>query len=59
MTASVKPHPVKKGCMASLRRMHRDGKLAPIFIFLPPALVLFTIFVIWPILNAANFSMYK
>ncbi|MDR1935706.1 MAG: sugar ABC transporter permease [Candidatus Accumulibacter sp.] len=45
--------------MASLRRMHRDGKLAPIFIFLPPALVLFTIFVIWPILNAANFSMYK
>jgi raffinose/stachyose/melibiose transport system permease protein len=39
--------------------MHRDGKLAPIFIFLPPALVLFTIFVIWPILNAANFSMYK
>ncbi|GHU08485.1 sugar ABC transporter permease [Betaproteobacteria bacterium] len=45
--------------MASIRRMHRDGKLAPIFIFLPPALVLFTIFVIWPILNAANFSMYK
>jgi raffinose/stachyose/melibiose transport system permease protein len=39
--------------------MYRDGKLTTMLLFLPPALFLFTTFVIWPILNAANFSMYK
>jgi len=27
--------------------------------FLPPAVILFSLFVIWPILNAANLSLYK
>lgn len=37
----------------------RDGRLVTMLVFLPPALILFTIFVIWPILNSANFSLYK
>jgi raffinose/stachyose/melibiose transport system permease protein len=51
--------PQKKGAWARVVKMGHDGKLVPILLFLPPALVLFTIFVIWPILNAANFSFYK
>lgn len=39
--------------------MYRDGKLAAIVLFLPPALLLFTIFVVVPIGNAANLSLYK
>lgn len=39
--------------------MWHDGKLQAILVFLPPALILFTLFVIWPIFNAANFSLYK
>ncbi len=45
--------------MARLSRMQQDGKLATILFFLPPALVLFTIFVIWPIINAAHLSFFK
>ncbi len=49
----------QKGFVASLRRMREDGKLTAILFFLPPALLLFTFFVVWPILSAANLSLYK
>ncbi|MDR3438765.1 sugar ABC transporter permease [Telmatospirillum sp.] len=39
--------------------MWRDGKLTTIVLFLPPAVVLFTVFVIWPILDAAHLSFFK
>ncbi len=44
---------------ARIARMHRQGKLTALLLFLPPALVLFTLFVIWPIFNAANLSFFK
>jgi raffinose/stachyose/melibiose transport system permease protein len=39
--------------------MWRDGRLTALVLFLPPALVLFTLFVIWPMLNAAHLSFYR
>ena len=39
--------------------MYRDGKLGAILVFLPPALLLFTLFVVLPIFNAAELSLYK
>lgn len=44
---------------ARIARMHKQGKLTALLLFLPPALVLFTLFVIWPIFNAANLSFFK
>ncbi len=41
------------------RRIHHRGRRTTLLVFLPPALLLFTLFVIWPIFNAANFSFYK
>lgn len=40
-------------------RMYRDGKLGAIAVFLPPALLLFTLFVVIPLVNAADLSLYK
>lgn len=37
---------------------HRDRTMT-LLLFLPPALLLFTLFVIFPIFNAATFSLYK
>ena len=51
--------PPRLGLAARLSRMHRQGKLSAILIFLPPALVLFSLFVVWPIANAANLSLFK
>lgn len=51
--------PAAPGVAARLARMRADGRLTALIIFLPPALVLFTLFVIWPILNAADLSLYK
>lgn len=59
MKITTKAGVQSKGPVAKLKRMYDEGKLTTIFLFLPPALVLFTIFVIWPILNATNFSFYK
>jgi raffinose/stachyose/melibiose transport system permease protein len=39
--------------------MWRDGRLPVLVLFLPPALVLFTLFVIWPIFNAAHLSLFR
>lgn len=42
-----------------LARMYHDGKLGAILLFLPPALLLFTLFVVTPIFSAANLSLYR
>lgn len=52
-------NPPENGVSARIGRMWHDGKLSTMLLFLPPALFLFTVFVILPILNAANFSFYK
>lgn len=44
---------------ARVARMYRDGKLTAIILFLPPALLLFTLFVVTPIFNAAHLSLYR
>jgi raffinose/stachyose/melibiose transport system permease protein len=54
--ASIQSMPSR---LHALRQMWRDGRLTVIVLFLPPALVLFTLFVIWPIFNAANLSFYR
>lgn len=52
---SARPQTVQ----ARIARMYRDGKLTAIMLFLPPALLLFTLFVVTPILNAAHLSLYR
>lgn len=42
-----------------IARMYRDGKLGAILLFLPPSLLLFSLFVVMPIFNAAELSLYK
>lgn len=39
--------------------MYHDGKLGAILLFLPPSLLLFSLFVVMPIFNAAELSLYK
>lgn len=41
------------------RRFAAEGKLSALVLFLPPALLLFTLFVILPIFEAGQYSMYK
>ena len=42
-----------------IARMYDDGKLGAILLFLPPSLLLFSLFVVMPIFNAAELSLYK
>src|SRR4051794_10368736 len=44
---------------ATLRRGAGDGRLTAIVLFLPPALLLFTIFVVLPIVEAAWYSGFN
>ncbi len=44
---------------AAFRRFRQSGKLTLLLTFLPPALLIFTIFVMLPMLNASFFSPYK
>ena len=39
--------------------MYDDGKLGAILLLLPPSLLLFSLFVVMPIFNAAELSLYK
>ncbi len=42
------------------RRRYMDRKsLVPLLIFLPPSLILFTVFVVLPMIDAATFSFFK
>jgi raffinose/stachyose/melibiose transport system permease protein len=60
MTPTTSPvPPAAPGALARIARMRADGSLTALLVFLPPALLLFTVFVIWPILNAADLSLYK
>ncbi len=62
MTSMPKEMPEElapQGLVGRLAAMYRDGRLTAMAVFLPPALVLFTLFVIWPILNSATYSLYK
>ena len=40
------------------RKRHNGGKATAALIMLPPALILFTLFVIWPLLNAGYYSFF-
>ncbi|WP_394199542.1 carbohydrate ABC transporter permease [Litoreibacter albidus] len=41
------------------RKALSDGRVTAVLLFLPPALTLFTFFVIWPLIEAASYSGYK
>lgn len=45
--------------MSPFRKFMKSGKLTMLILFLPPALLLFTIFVLLPMAEAAFFSPYK
>ncbi|MDR3412462.1 MAG: sugar ABC transporter permease [Formivibrio sp.] len=57
MSQAICAMPVRQ--LSSWKRYRNDGRLQAVLLFLPPALILFSIFVIWPIISAANFSVYK
>lgn len=44
---------------SAFRRALSDGRVATVLLFLPPALMLFSFFVIWPLIEAASYSGYK
>lgn len=51
---------IQKGPRKSaLGRAVQDGRLAAILLFLPPALLLFTLFVTLPLIEAGSYSGYK
>jgi len=43
----------------ALRRANRDGKLAVVLLFVPPALLLFSLFVVIPVIEAGWYSLYN
>lgn len=58
-TASSRTTVKKKTWMARLDGQVKSGKLTAILLFLPPALILFTYFVIVPLFGAAEYSFYR
>jgi ABC-type sugar transport system permease subunit len=55
--APVQKAPLRKASLKSgLRSSYRSGSLATVLVFLPPALLLFTLFVILPVGEASFFS---
>ena len=51
---------LRKGSLASgLRGFYRSGSFATLLLFLPPALVIFTLFVILPVGEASYFSFFN
>src|SRR5215472_12397181 len=52
--------PPRRGSVASgLRAFYRSGSLTTLLLFLPPALVFFTLFVILPVGEASFFSFFN
>ncbi len=43
----------------AFRRFASDGRLTTVLLFLPPALLMFTFFVTFPLIDAANYAGYK
>ncbi len=59
VAVSDKHHAAAHDRFGALRRFARSGQLRLLLVFLPPALLLFTVFVMLPMLNASFFSPYK
>src|ERR1700722_9668372 len=58
--AAVPKAPLRKASLRSaLRSSYRSGSLATVLLFLPPALLLFTLFVILPVGEASFFSFFN
>src|SRR5580704_13507918 len=58
--APVQKAPLRKASLKSgLRSSYRSGSLATVLVFLPPALLLFTLFVILPVGEASFFSFFN
>jgi raffinose/stachyose/melibiose transport system permease protein len=51
--------PAEASWSARLRRYYRSGRFTTILIFLPPALLLFTLFVILPVAEAGFYSFFN
>lgn len=43
----------------ALARALKDGRAATVLLFLPPALLLFTVFVTWPLIEAGTYAGYS
>src|SRR5246127_4716477 len=57
---SLRKLPSRKGSLrSSLRASYRSGTLTTLLLFLPPALVLFSLFVILPVGEASFFSFFN
>lgn len=57
---SAQKLPLRRGSLSSgLRASYRSGSLTTLLLFLPPALVLFTLFVILPVGEASYFSFFN
>jgi raffinose/stachyose/melibiose transport system permease protein len=57
---SARKAPPRKGSLASgLRAAYRSGSLTTLLLFLPPALVFFTLFVILPVGESSYFSFFN
>jgi raffinose/stachyose/melibiose transport system permease protein len=57
---SAQKIPQRRGSLSSgLRASHRSGSLTTLLLFLPPALVLFSLFVILPVGEASYFSFFN
>ena len=57
---SARKAPPRKGSLASgLRASYRSGSLMTLLLFLPPALVFFTLFVILPVGESSYFSFFN
>lgn len=58
LTTPARP-PAARPRPSGFARMRTDGSLTALILFLPPAVLLFTLFVIWPIFSAVDLSFYK
>ena len=48
-----------KSAIVNLQKAWHDGRLSAVLLFLPPALVLFTLFVTLPLIEAGGYAGYK
>ncbi|WP_211234184.1 MULTISPECIES: carbohydrate ABC transporter permease [Aliagarivorans] len=59
MEQSIDVYPEQKGLGGMWKRINQQGKMTTLLLFLPPALFLFTLFVILPLGEASIYSLYK
>ena len=59
MTSIATANPASAGTGMRRRRRYMDRKsLVPLLLFLPPSLILFVVFVVLPMVDAATFSFF-